>query len=287
LDDRRFGHHLLFGVTGSGKTEVYFQASAHAIDQVRQVIYLVPEISLVPQIVAKATEWFGQEAAVLHSNLTPAQRYEQWQRIRSGQATFIIGPRSALFAPVNNPGLIIIDEEHEHTYKQNEPDPRYDARDTAEYMARLWQAVLVRGSATPDIRTYYRAKNGEINLSALPERISNRPMPPNKWIDMKKELREGHRHPISRPLLEALQDTVAKGRQAILLMNRRGFHTYVLCNDCGERLECPDCSVALTYHRSNKSMICHYCGYTQDLPDRCPACGSAALQYMGTGTEFV
>jgi primosomal protein N' (replication factor Y) len=287
LTKGQFGHHLLFGVTGSGKTEVYFQAAANAIAQGRQVIYLVPEISLVPQIVAKALEWFGQEAAVMHSNLTAAQRYTQWQRIRSGEARLIIGPRSALFAPMQNLGLIILDEEHEHTYKQAEPEPRYDARDSAEHLARLWRAVLVRGSATPDLGTFYRAQKGEISLSALPKRIDNRPLPPIKWIDMKKELREGYTHPVSRPLLAALKETLQRGQQAILLMNRRGFHTYVLCKDCGERLECPHCSIALTYHRQQNSLVCHYCGYQQSLPKRCPHCGGSGLQYMGTGTERV
>ena len=298
----RFGHHLLFGVTGSGKTEVYMQAAEQAIRQGRQVIYLVPEISLVPQIAATALQWFGEGVAVLHSNLTPAQRYQQWQRIRLGDVKLIIGPRSAIFAPVAQLGLIIIDEEHEHTYKQNEPEPRYDARDTAEFLARLWKAVVLRGSATPDIGTFYRVQKAEIQMSRLPDRIQNRQMPAIHWIDMKKEMREGHPYPVSRPLLQALEQTLQKGEQAILLMNRRGFHTYVLCKDCGQRLDCPRCSVALTFHRQGStqyrqaeptktrlagSLVCHYCDFRQGLPDRCPHCGSTALQYMGTGTERV
>lgn len=288
--DRTAGLHLLFGVTGSGKTEVYLRLASFAGEMGRQTIYLVPEISLVPQLTAKAASWFGPRVAVLHSNLTPGQRYVEWQRIREGEVSLIIGPRSALFAPVKDLGLIIIDEEHEHTYKQSEPEPRYDARKTAETLARLWKAPVVRGSATPDVETMYRAHKGEIQLLTMPDRIEKRPMPLVQWINMGREIKEGHPHPVSRALLEALRDRKNKGEQAILLMNRRGFHTYILCRDCGKSLECPRCSIPLTYHRTNGAqsrLICHYCGWQSALWQTCPYCGSGTLQYMGTGTQRV
>ncbi|MCL1804781.1 MAG: primosomal protein N' [Clostridiales bacterium] len=294
----RFGVHLLFGVTGSGKTEVYLRLAAHAAEAGRQSIYLVPEISLVPQLTAKARQWFGGQVAVLHSNLTPAQRVAEWQRIMDGEVKLIVGPRSALFAPVKDLGLIVIDEEHENTYKQSEPEPRYDARAAAEAMARFCKAVVVRGSATPDMESLYRAGRGEMALHPLPERIEKRPMPPILWVNMNREMKEGHPHPVSRRLLEALRDRKAKGEQAILLMNRRGFHTYVLCRDCGQSLECPRCSIPLTYHRPYRAgqggrreaddrLICHYCGYQSGLWAACPQCGGGMLQYMGTGTQRV
>jgi primosomal protein N' (replication factor Y) len=282
-----FGEHLLFGVTGSGKTEVYLQAAAEALRQGRQVLYMVPEISLIPQLAAKAADWFGDDVAVLHSGLSDGERYDEWQRIAQGRANLVLGPRSALFAPFHDLGMIVIDEEHENTYKQNEPDPRYDARDAARILARAYRAVLVRGSATPDLGTFYRCRSGKVTLSDLPNRVQGRDMPPIRWIDMNREMREGRPYPVSQPLLDALQETLAKGEQAILLMNRRGFHTYILCRDCGQSIQCPRCSIALTFHRSSGRLKCHYCDYESRLPDRCPHCGSPSLQYMGTGTERV
>ena len=286
----KYARHLLFGVTGSGKTEVYLRLADLAASRAAQTICLVPEISLVPQLLAKASEWFGQSVAILHSNLTPSQRYAEWQRIREGDVKLIIGPRSALFAPVANLGLIIIDEEHEHTYKQGEPDPRYDARKTAEVLARLWKAVVLRGSATPDLESLYRVEKGEIALSSLPGRFARRPMPPIEWINMNREMKEGHTKPVSRRLLAALNDRKQKGEQAIFLLNRRGYHTYVLCRDCGKPLECPRCSISLTYHRDSAAgakLICHYCDYRSPVWRSCPYCGGATLQYMGSGTQRV
>ena len=288
---KRPGKHLLFGVTGSGKTEVYLRAARTAAALGRQIIFLVPEISLVPQLTAKALQWFGGRVAVLHSNLTPSQRFEEWQRIQAGEVCLVIGPRSALFAPVSDLGLIILDEEHENTYKQSEPDPRYDARRTAEILSRLWGAPLVRGSATPDLESYWRSQKGEFVLSRLAGRVQGRPMPRIFWIDMNREMREGHLQPVSRRLLEELAAMQARGEQGVLLMNRRGFHNYVLCRDCGHSLECPHCSIALTYHKghpgSSGELVCHYCGFHQPLPKACPHCGGRSLQYMGTGTQRV
>ena len=302
LESGKTGKHLLFGVTGSGKTEVYLQLAAFAGSLGKRTIYLVPEISLVPQLVAKAERLFPGRVAILHSNLTASQRNAEWQRIRDGEVMLVVGPRSALFAPVDRPGLIVIDEEHEHTYKQGEPEPRYDARKTAEVLARLWGATVVRGSATPDIETLYRTEKGEISLSLLPNRIMERPMPQLRWINMNLEMKEGHPYPVSRELLDALRDRKAKGEQAILLLNRRGYHNYVLCRDCGKTVECPHCSIPLTYHRHTGAekigasalknnekhwLVCHYCGYQSPMWATCPQCGSAMLQYMGTGTQRV
>lgn len=298
IEEGTRNQYLLFGVTGSGKTEVYLRLAAAAAAGGKQTIYLVPEISLVPQLAAKARQWFEGQVAILHSNLTPSQRFAEWERIRQGEVKLIIGPRSALFAPVAGLGLIIIDEEHENTYKQSEPEPRYDARKTAETLARIWRAPLVRGSATPDMESLYRSEKGRIQLLTLPERVEGRAMPPIQWINMNKEMKEGHPHPVSRPLLEALRNRKAKGEQAILLMNRRGFHTYVLCRDCGKSLECPRCSIPLTYHRSEGPpsrkgdklpgrLLCHYCDYQSAMWQSCSHCGSTMLQYMGTGTQRV
>ena len=302
IKNGKAGKHLLFGVTGSGKTEVYLQLASFAGKQGKRTIYLVPEISLVPQLVAKAEHLFPGRVAILHSNLTTSQRNAEWQRIRDGEVMLVIGPRSALFAPVDHLGLIVIDEEHEHTYKQGEPEPRYDARKTAEILARLWKATVIRGSATPDIETIYRTEKGEIALSTMPNRIMERPMPTVEWINMNIEMQEGHPYPVSRRLLEALQDRKRKGEQAILLLNRRGYHNYVLCRDCGKTIECPHCSIPLTYHRHTGAekigtpalknnerhwLACHYCGYQSVMWAACPRCGSTMLQYMGTGTQRV
>ncbi|MDR1206316.1 MAG: primosomal protein N' [Peptococcaceae bacterium] len=278
---------LIFGVTGSGKTEVFLRAAEAVIQKGRQVLYMVPEIALTPQVAAGAARRFDGGAAMLHSAMSLGERYDEWGRIQSGEARLIIGPRSALFAPFQDLGMIIIDEEHENTYKQNEPDPRYDARKTAQVLARLHHALLIRGSATPSLLTYSRALAGEIALSRLTDRVARRPMPEIQLVNMSAEMRDGWRKPLSRPLLEALNTVINRGEQAILLMNRRGYHTYVFCRECGKTLACPRCSISMTYHKSEEMMICHYCGERRPLPARCPACGSSALQYMGTGTERV
>jgi primosomal protein N' (replication factor Y) len=279
--------HLIFGVTGSGKTEVFLRAAGAVIAKSRQVLYLVPEIALTPQVAVNAAQRFEGKVAILHSAMTLGERYDEWERVRNRDAWLIIGPRSALFAPFQDLGMIIIDEEHETTYKQSEPDPRYDARKTAEVLAKLHQAVLIRGSATPSLLTYSRAMAGEVAMSQLPGRVGRRAMPAVELVNMSKEMKEGWRKPLSRPLLEALNAVVAKGEQAILLMNRRGYHTYVLCRECGKSLLCPRCSISMTYHKNGEILMCHYCGEKRRAPARCPVCGSAALQYMGTGTERV
>ena len=278
---------LLFGITGSGKTEVYLRVMKEILAQGKQVLYLVPEISLTPQIVSLLAEVFGEEVVVLHSALSAGERYDQWMKIREGRAKVVLGPRSAVFAPFTDLGLIIIDEEHENTYKQNEPDPRYDARRVAEKLAELLGAILIMGSATPSLRSFYLAKKGRYGLLKLPQRVAARPLPQIEIIDLKKELRVGNRSIFSRKLLESLRSVITAGEQALLFMNRRGFHTYVMCRECGKPLTCPHCSITLIYHRSKGRLVCHYCHFQRSLPKSCSFCGSSYVRYYGTGTERV
>ncbi len=284
-------HHpqifYLFGVTGSGKTEVYLKAVQEALDLGRQSLYLVPEIALTPQITSILLDAFGPEVAVLHSALSAGERYDEWMRIRRGEARVILGPRSAVFAPFSDLGLIIIDEEHENTYKQNEPDPRYDARQVALELARYYKATLVFGSATPSLQGFYKTAGGYYQLLELPRRVGQHPLPEIKIIDMKKENREGHTSIFSRELLGALERVLTSEEQAILFINRRGYHTFVLCRDCGHPLMCPHCSITLTYHHSRQVLTCHYCGFSRSVPRNCPSCGSSFIRFFGTGTERV
>ncbi len=278
---------LLFGVTGSGKTEVYLQAIQATLRQNRQALYLVPEIALTPQVIGLLYHLFGKGVALLHSALTPGERYDEWMRIRRGEARVVLGPRSALFAPFRELGVIIIDEEHENTYKQSEPDPRYDARRVAEKMGELYQAPVVAGSATPSLQTYSLALRGGYNLLSLPRRVAARPQPAVSVIDMRKEIRDGNKSIFSRTMQEALEKTLRAGDQAILFLNRRGYHTFVMCRECGTSLVCPQCSIALTYHQDRGTLVCHYCRYHRTVPQNCPACGSRFIRYFGTGTERV
>ncbi len=278
---------LLYGVTGSGKTEVYLHVMEKALAQGKQVLYLVPEIALTPQTISLLVAVFGEKVAVLHSALSPGERHDEWRKIQEGRARVVLGPRSAVFAPFTALGLIIIDEEHEHTYKQNEPDPRYDARCVAEKLAELTRAVLVMGSATPSLRSFLAANKGEYGLLTLPYRVASRPLPVVEIIDMKKEIKEGNSSIFSTRLLEALQRTMEAGEQAILFINRRGFHTYVMCRECGKPLTCPRCNITLNYHRAKAKLVCHYCNYVRALPKSCPFCGSTYVRYFGTGTERV
>lgn len=278
---------LLFGVTGSGKTEVYLRALEEALTLDRQALYLVPEISLTPQISSVLLDKFGSRVAVLHSALSAGERHDEWQRIKNKEAMIVLGPRSAVFAPFCDLGLIIIDEEHENTYKQNEPDPRYDARRVAEEAAAVYAAVLVRGSATPSLETWQKMRRGKYELLRLSRRVARRPLPSLRIIDMKKELQAGNQGLFSQYLLEALERTFRAGQQAILFINRRGFHTFLICRECGHTVHCPHCSITLTYHRATNSLLCHYCNYRRKAIEKCPSCGSPFLRYTGTGTERV
>jgi len=284
---------LLHGVTGSGKTEVYLQVIAYALEQGKGAIVLVPEISLTPQTIERFRARFCHgphptEIAVLHSHLSHGERHDQWHRIRAGYARIVIGPRSAVFAPVENLGLIIVDEEHEPSYKQTEA-PRYHARDVAIVRARQEGAVVVLGSATPSIESYYNAQRGKFQLLSLPKRIDNRKMPHVKVVDMRLEYRAEQRTIFSQILREAIQRRLEQQEQIILFLNRRGYAPYVQCPRCGQVVQCPHCSVSLTYHRTKDLLCCHFCGYTQPPPKRCPnpECRSPTILYAGIGTQRV
>ena len=283
---------LLHGVTGSGKTEVYLRAIAHAIKSGKQAIYLVPEIALTPQTVGLVNERFPGRTAVLHHRLTDRERFDQWWRIRDGLADVVVGPRSALFAPAFNLGLIIVDEEHEPAYKQEEFPPYYHARDAALALARRCGAVVVMGSATPDVATFHDAARGRHHLLRLPDRVPGSggtpiPLADAGIVDMRRELREGNRSVFSRSLTDALDTTIAAGRQAILFLNRRGSAAFMQCRECGCVVTCSRCSVAYAYHAETGRLLCHYCNRSRRLPRACPQCRGGRIREMGAGTEAV
>jgi primosomal protein N' (replication factor Y) len=277
---------LLHGVTGSGKTEVYLRAIADVLDRGGGAIVLVPEIALTPQTVRRFQARFGDTVAVLHSNLSDGERYDEWQRIRSGAARVVVGARSAIFAPVEALGLIIIDEEHEGSYKQDK-QPRYHARAVAEARARLEGCSLILGSATPSLESYVAALSGRYSLLEMPDRVASRPLPPVAVVDMRAELKEGNRHPFSRQLARALGGALERGEQAILLMNRRGYSSFVFCRNCGFVCKCQRCAVAMTYHQSPPRLQCHYCDARAGVPDTCPACKSPYIRHFGAGTQQI
>ncbi len=298
LRDRRNHEFLLHGITGSGKTEIYLRAAAWTLSRGRQVVMLVPEISLATQVVGRFVDRFPGRVAVLHSGLKDSERYQTWQAIASGQISIVVGPRSALFAPLKNIGFIAIDEEHEDSYKQDVP-PRYHARAVAREIARRHDAVLLMGSATPDVGTYRAARNGDVDLLELPSRVgpmlvddrnSRRvtlDLPDITLVDLRLELQQGNTHIFSRELQEQMRRAVAAGEQVILFLNRRGQSTFVQCRACGHVESCPYCDVPLCFHGDQRRIICHRCGHRQLPPRRCPDCGSTAIGYYGTGTQRV
>lgn len=286
--------HLLFGVTGSGKTEIYLRAVAWCIRQQKTAIVMVPEIALATQVVRRFVDRFPGRVAVLHSQLTDAERYEIWQSIVAGEVSVVVGPRSVLFAPVEDLGLIIIDEEHDASYKQDS-EPRYHARTVATYLAETYGATLVLGSATPAVESFWRAREGIYRLLELPERVgpirgsdqSQRlELPEVEIVDLKAELRQGNSGLLSRQLERHIQRTLSRGEQAILLLNRRGMSTVVICRSCGHRLECPQCDIPLVYHKDRQELICHRCDYRAIPPAGCPECGGR-LDFFGAGTQRV
>src|SRR5438477_731536 len=281
---------LLHGVTGSGKTEIYLQAIRAALERGRSAIVLVPEISLTPQTVERFKGRFAEAqdaVAVLHSHLSEGECHDEWHKIHSGRARIVIGPRSAVFAPLKNLGLIVVDEEHENTYKQEEA-PRYHARDVAVVRARMEKCVVVLGSATPSLESYHNAARGKYRLATLTQRIDEKQMPLMRIVDLRQERRKEKAIPIlSERLRSAVADRLEKGEQTILFLNRRGFSTSLLCSNCSQALNCPNCSVALTFHRHVTRLSCHLCGHTAAVPKKCPACGKDALIYAGFGTEKV
>ena len=287
IDSGRRERFLLHGVTGSGKTEVYMQAMASVLDRSKRVIVLVPEISLTPQTVSRFVGRFGGRVAVLHSNLSDGERYDQWQQIKDGAADIVVGPRSAIFAPFPNLGLIVIDEEHETSYKQDAALPFYHARDVAVKRSALVDCPLILGSATPSLESFYHAQRGEYTLLQLPSRVSNIEMPPVEVVDMRLELQRGNRTIFSTTLRSAIEERLSKGQQVILFLNRRGYATHVFCRTCGYVERCDNCSISLTFHFSTKRMGCHHCGYERPTPQVCPQCGSGYIRYFRLGTEQV
>jgi len=279
-------HHrlLLRGVTGSGKTEVYLTAIAAALAAGRRALVLVPEISLTPQTIRRFAARFPGRVALLHSALTEAERAATWRRVRAGEAAVVVGSRSAVFAPIEDLAVVVVDEEDASAYKQDRV-PRYHAVDTALELGRLCGAAVVLGSATPRVETFFRAHGGDLELATLSERIAGRPLPPVEVVDLREELRAGNRSPLSLALERALEECAEAGGQSILFLNRRGTATVVVCRSCGEALGCANCSVALVYHQGRDRCDCHYCGASVPWPRSCPSCGSPAIRALGMGTE--
>lgn len=277
---------LLHGITASGKTEIYLQSIAFCLEQGRTAMILVPEISLTPQMIDHFEGRFPGRVAVLHSRLTVSEKNRQWQMILNGKARVVLGARSAVFAPLDSIGLIIIDEEHETTYKQEEA-PRYHARDVAWWRIRYHRGVLLMGSATPSLESYYRAVEGDTLLLNMKERVTPTQLPPVTIVDMRKELKEKHRMIFSRPLLEELNGVVERDEQALLFINRRGFAGFVLCRECGHVVSCPSCDVSLTLHMDRQLMCCHYCAYEAVVPLTCPDCRGTKIKYFSAGTQRV
>jgi len=279
------GVALLWGVTGSGKTSVYIRLIRECLEAGKSAMLLVPEIALTPQLLGLMAAYFGDQVAVLHSSLSPGERYDQWKRVNSGEATVVVGTRSAVFAPLKNPGLLILDEEQEHSYK-SENSPRYHAREVAIWRGARENALVLLGSATPSIESMYRARSGAYGLYTLRSRYNGRPLPEVEIVDMHKELQLGNDGSLSIPLRQSISDNRDEGRQTILLLNRRGASRALVCVDCRETPECPRCSLRLTYHSANGRLMCHYCGHSQPVLHRCPKCGGP-LKPLGTGTQKV
>ena len=277
---------LLEGVTGSGKTEVYLQLMAKASQMGRGAILLVPEIALTPQMVRQVKSRFQTGVAVLHSGLTNSQKYDEWRRIIRGQATIVVGARSSIFAPIRDLGLVIIDEEHETTYKQSDT-PRYHAREVAIWRCHYHQAPLLLGSATPSLESRSRAQVGRYQHLRLPERVNGRPLPSVTLVDMTKEMAQQTTDELSSVLKDKITDRLAKGQQIVLLLNRRGYASYMLCRECGQVIQCPRCDISLTYHKHEHRLKCHYCDYQSPVPDRCPNCHSDYLRTFGLGTQKI
>ena len=285
VEAMKFSGLLLHGVTGSGKTAVYLAGMRAVLEAGRSAILLVPEIGLTPAVAADLHQIFGDEVAILHSALSDKERAQQWHRIRSGDARMVVGTRSAVFAPVADLALIIVDEEHDSSYKQEET-PRYHARDIAVVRAKMANAAVVLGSATPSLESYFNAKKNKYALVELPDRVEQRPLPEVEIIDMRQEFQEtGHEQVISRKLAAEIKERFDRKEQVMVLLNRRGYSPVVLCRTCGKTLECQNCAIALTHHKREHKMVCHYCGYTAPVPNGCAHCGSEYVYFLGTGSE--
>lgn len=286
LEKGEYKPYLLHGVTGSGKTEVYLRIIEKTVKSGKQAIVLVPEISLTPQMVSRFKNRFGKSTAIIHSGLSLGEKYDQWKKIRNGDAKIVVGARSAIFAPFDNIGAIIVDEEHEQTYK-SEMSPRYETHEVAEFRARQHNALLVFASATPLITSYYRAKKGEYTLLEMQKRVNNNAMPEVFTVDLREELEAGNKSIISRRLFHEINKNLENKEQTILFLNRRGFSTFVSCRKCGYVVECPNCSISLKYHKYDDSLRCHYCGHSVKNYKVCPECGSNYIRYFGGGTQKV
>jgi len=284
MEQEQPGVALLHGITGSGKTSVYIKLIESCLENGRSAMLLVPEIALTPQLLGLLAAYFGDKVAVLHSSLSSGERYDQWKRIRSGEAAVVVGTRSAVFAPCT-PGLIILDEEQEHSYK-SENSPRYDAREVAIWRGAKENALVLLGSATPSVESMYRAKSGTYRLYTLKERYNGKPLPEVEIIDMREEMKLGNDLSLSVPLRHAMMDAHSADKQTILLLNRRGNSRALVCVDCRETPECPRCDLRMTYHSANNRLMCHYCGHSQSAPQRCPSCGGP-MKTIGTGTQKV
>ncbi|UQS85704.1 primosomal protein N' [Apilactobacillus apisilvae] len=277
---------LLEGVTGSGKTEVYLQAIQKALSMNKTALMLVPEISLTPQMSRRVKGRFGDRVAMLHSGLSNGERYDEWRRIERGEADVVVGARSAIFAPLNDIGIIIMDEEHDSSYKQDET-PRYHTRDVAKWRAKYHKCPVVLGSATPSLESRARATKGLYDLIKLPHRINNKSLPKVNIIDMKNELINNGDEDFSDELLNAINNRISKGEQIVLMLNRRGYSSFIMCRTCGFVLKCPNCDISLTLHMDTKTMKCHYCGHEEQIPYKCPNCNDNKIRYYGTGTQKV
>lgn len=285
MHEDRHDIFLLHGVTGSGKTEVYMQAIGEALDKGKTAIMLVPEISLTKQIIDRFIGRFGsQEIAVLHSRLSLGERYDQWMRIREGKVKIVIGARSAVFAPFDNIGVIVIDEEHESTYK-SDMTPKYETMEVAIIRAKANKGIVLAGSATPSVVSYSRCEEGIYKKLTLKERYNRVALPQVDLVDMRQELREGNRSVLSRELYLGMSEVLDQGKQVILFLNRRGYSTFVSCRECGYVVKCKDCDISLTHHKERNACVCHYCGHVEAAPVTCPQCGSPHIRYFGTGTE--
>ena len=285
IDNKENKEFLLYGVTGSGKTEIYLQLIKKVIEEEKTAIVLVPEISLTPQMLDRFISRFGkEEIAVLHSKLSIGERHDEWKKIKEGKIKIVIGARSAIFAPLENLGIIIIDEEHDSSYK-SETTPKYNAKEIAKILAKVNKCPLILGSATPDLNTFYRANIGEIELLKLTKRANESSLPDVEVVDLKQELANGNRSMLSMDLYSAIEENLKNKLQTILFLNRRGYSTFIMCRECGYTVKCPNCNISLTYHRFGNILKCHYCGHEEKVVTTCPECGSSKIRYFGTGTQ--
>lgn len=286
IDISRYDEYLIYGVTGSGKTEVYLQLIEKVLNAGKNALVLVPEISLTPQITDRFISRFGDVIAILHSRLSIGERYDEWRKIRDGKARIVIGARSAIFAPLDKIGALIIDEEHDSSYK-SEMNPKYETKEVAKYLCQMYDCPLVLGSATPDVKTFYDTKNGKIKLLTLYHRISKLGLPKIEILDMRNELATGNRTIFSRKLYSEINQNIAAKEQTMLFLNRRGYSTFIMCRECGYVVKCEKCDIAMTYHLTEGRLICHYCGRTFEPPTICPNCKSKSIRYFGSGTQKV